>query len=305
MEVRSIELSTIAVDHIVNCRKDLNVDDLMESIQETGLQTPLGVCALVGGGYGLVYGFRRYEAMVNLGLESAPCRVVSGLTNADLYIMNLQENVSRQNLNPIEEAEAIQRIIDSGRTIESFRKALGWSKTLVTQRIGLLSLSDFIREALRADLISVRQAKVVDEAPQEYQGALLSLAKDGATIKTMNQELAQLMSVGSLVEQDDEGSLFLEHDDDEANIEDDGIDTDSLEDRKALAEADSNMLKASLLDCGASAIKDTQAYFAFQVAVNCVDFSRLPDGQRQALVSAINNLCGEHGLDAWGEAHKR
>lgn len=301
MEVRSLELSTINVDHIVNCRKDLNVDDLMESINETGLQTPLGVCALVGGGYGLVYGFRRYEAMVKLGLDSAPCRVVSGLTNADLYIMNLQENVSRQNLNPIEEAEAIERIIESGRTIESFRKALGWSKTLVTQRIGLLSLGESIREALRGDLISVRQAKVVDEAPEEYQGALLSLAKDGATIKTMTQELSQLMSVGSLVEQDDEDSLFLEHDDDELDIED----SESNEDRKALAEADSNMLKASLLDCGAVAIKDTQAYFAYQVAVNCVDFSRLPEGQRQALVSAINNLCGEHGLDAWGEAHKR
>ncbi len=302
MEVRSIELSTITVDHIVNCRKDLNVDDLMESINETGLQTPLGVCALVGGGYGLVYGFRRYEAMVKLGLDTAPCRVVSGLTNADLYIMNLQENVSRQNLNPIEEAEAIQRIINSGRTIESFRKALGWSKTLVTQRIGLLSLGEPIREALRGDLISVRQAKIVNEAPEEYQGALLSLAKDGATIKTMTQELSQLMSVGSLVEQDDEDTLFLEHDDEGV---DDGIGVESNEDRKALAEADSNMLKASLLDCGAVAIKDTQAYFAYQVAVNCVDFSRLPEGQRQALVSAINNLCGEHGLDAWGEAHKR
>lgn len=304
MEVRSIELDKIRVDHIINCRKDLEVDDLAESIQETGLQTPLGVCELVDGGYGLVYGFRRYAALNKVGITSAPCRVVSGLTDADLYIMNLQENVSRQNLNPIEEAEAIQRIIDSGRAVESFRKALGWSKTLVTQRISLLEMSELVKEALREDSISVRQAKVVNDAPSDYQGALLTLAKDGATIKTIKQELEQLMSVGAIVEQDDELELRLDDDESFEGDDDDAEPTDN-EDQKALAEADSNMIKASLLDCGAKAIKDVHAYFAFQVALNCVDFSKLPNGQRQALVSAVNNLSGEYGLNAWGEAHNR
>lgn len=304
MEVRPIELRQIRVDHIINCRKDLDVDDLVESIQETGLQTPLGVCQLVDGAYGLVYGFRRYAAMTKLGLDAAPCRVVSGLTDADLYIMNLQENVSRQNLNPIEEAEAIQRIIDSGRGVESFRKALGWTKTLVTQRISLLEMSEMVKDGLRDNSISVRQAKVINDAPSDYQGALLSLAKDGATIKMIKQELEQLMSVGAIVEQDDELELRLDDDADFGGADDDA-DAESLEDQKALAEADSNLIKANLLDCGAKAIADVHAYFAFQVAINCVDFSKLPNGQRQALVSAINNLSGEYGLNAWGEAHNR
>lgn len=304
MQIRSLGLDSIRVDHIINCRKDLDIDDLVESIRETGLQTPLGVCDLVDGGYGLVYGFRRYAALKTLGMDSAPCRVVSGLTDADLYIMNLQENVSRQNLNPIEEAEAIQRIIDSGRGVDSFRKALGWSKTLVTQRVSLLSMDELIKEALRDDSISVRQAKVVNDSPRDYHGALLSLAKDGATIKTLKKELEQLISVDIIIEQDDE--LELRVDDDET-FEGDDQDTEELdtEDHKALAEADSNMIKANLLDCGAKVIKDTHAYFAFQVALNCVDFSKLPNGQLQALVSAINNLSGEYGLNAWGEAHKR
>ena len=81
--------------------------------------------------------------------------------------------------------------------------------------------------------------------------------------------------------------------------------SESADDKKALAEANSNIVKATLLDCAAKSIIDDAAYFAFQVALNCVDFARLPHDQLDALVSAIGALGGEYGLNAWGESAKR
>lgn len=306
MEIKQIPLQDIDPNHIVNCRKDLNIDALVESIKVSGLQTPLGVVELDNQKFGLVYGFRRFAALKQLQFNNVTCRLVENKTSSDLYIMNLQENVSRQNLNPMEEAEAIQRIIESGRDIDDFRQALGWSKTIVTQRLGLLELSDTIKEALQGDQISIRQAKVIDGADDNHHEILLGLAQEGATIQSLKNEIEQLKTVSSLVSQDDQ-ALELTSEDEELTAPEDDVQelNDSLDDKKALQEADSNLVKATLLDCGAKAIKDDRAYFAFQVAINCVDFAKIPQAQLSALVNAVTTLGGEQGLDSWGESHHR
>ena len=305
MKIQQILLNTIQTDGIINCRKDLQVDDLKASIQAVGMQTPVGV-SLGGDNTSpvLVYGFRRLEAMRQLGAEYISARVIEDSDQSYLYLLNLQENVTRKNLSPIEEAEAIQRLLDMGKTSEDFAPALGWSKTLITQRLSLLELSDRVQEALHEDNLSVRQAKVIDSADPEHQENLIELARDGATINAIKSEL-EMLEMGSGSESIDD-TVIAPVDDEEFDMHEPELELGgSSDDKKAIAEANSNIIKATLLDCGAKSILDDAAYFAFQVALNCVDFARLPKDQLDALVSAVGVIGGEHGLNVWGESAKR
>lgn len=303
MKVTSIPVDQIREDFIVNCRKDTNVEDLVESIKTVGLQTPIGVTD-TGEGYAVIYGFRRLKAVKTLGYTQIDARLLENHTTSNLYLLNLQENVTRKSLSPIEEAEAIQRLIDMGESPEDFAPALGWTKTLITQRLSLLDFSQVVQDALHEDTVSVRQAKVIDGANEEHREVLLDLAKDGATISTLKDEIDMLQEITRVPEDD---ALTPVTDDEIFKLpEDEEVTPDtSATDAKAMAEANENIVKANLLDCAAKAISDPHAYFAFQVAVGCVDFKKLSANQLDALVSAMNMLVGEKGLDAWGESHKR
>lgn len=307
MRVQSVQLSSIRTDYIENCRSENDgISELVESIKSTGLQIPLGVVELGEDDYGLVYGFRRYAALTEIGATSVAVKIVESSDTTDLYVINLQENVARSSLNPMEEARALKKIIDLGRDLEECRAALGWSKTICTQRLSLLDLSQKVQEALSDNKLSIKQARIVDEADEAHQDALIRLAEQGATVKSLLDESEILHDI---TREDPEERLELSDDEFELPVDDDE-DEDFLEDiandeRKVLKEAEANLVKSTLLDCGAKAIKDSKAYFAFQVAVNCVEFDKLPDTQLAALVNAVNTLAGEFGLDAWGEAVHR
>lgn len=302
MRVETLKIEDIDLNLITNCRNHVDAGDLVESIAETGLQIPVGVVE-TDDGYGLVYGFRRMTAIKQLGHTEVPARIFDkGVDASDLYIMNLQENSSRQSLNPMEEAKAIQRIMDLGKTVDECRAALGWSKTLVTQRIALLEMDPKIQLALQENKVSVQQARVLNNAEDAHLNTLLTLAEQGATIKELKEEAEILTSITSAP---DDTVAPVEDDALSFNDTEELVDTIDTEDHKALAEANSNLIKANLLDCGAKVLRDEHSWFAFQIAVNCVEFDRLPNAQIVALMNAISALSGERGLDAWGEAHHR
>ena len=301
MNVQEINVQEIDTNLIINCRKNVNVEDLKESIQDSGIQIPIGVTLLESGRYGLIYGFRRFTACTELGMETIPAQIVSSKEEADFLVMNLQENVSRQNLTPMEEALAIQRIINAGRSVDEFRTALGWSKTIVTQRLALLEMSNPIQNALEKDSISVSQARAISDADENHHDELIGLAENGCTTKTLKEEIETLK--GFCPVEDDEITDF-KFDDDEQNEEDFQKEINK-EDAKAIAEANSNMVKSQLLDCGAKVIEDNHAWFAYQIAIDSIEFNRLPKAELIALVNAMQTLAGEHGLNAWGEGVRR
>lgn len=305
MNVQDIDIANIKTDYITNCRKTLNTDDLKASIEASGLQTPLGVADLGDGSYGLVYGFRRLQALKELNIYQAPCTLIDNAAENKVYLLNLQENVTRRNLTPIEEAEAINRLISMGEDPKDFASALGWSKTLITQRLSLLDLSEPIREALQENTISVRQAKTIDGADEVHHDLLIDSAKDGATINSLKQEIEQLEITRSVVDDDVFDLTPIDDEIDTSSLDDEYSEDTSKEDKRIMAEANNNVVKVSLMDCGAKLVKDKNAYFAFQIAINCIDFAKLPAEQLEALVSAVNILAGERGVDAWGESAKR
>lgn len=286
MDYKQIELSQIDLDLITNSRVQIDVEDLCESMQLTGLNNPVGVCLKLDGRYGLVYGFRRFTAATRLGWETIDCRVVSGLTTPDLLIMNLQENVSRKNLNPMEEALAIQRIQKLGKDIEKFRRELGWSKTLVSQRMSLLEMSETLIEALKFDEISVNQARAIHQAPSDIHDELIELAKLGATAKSLREKVDEML---------------LEFDDDEVEIIDDDDEIQRLfpDDDEVDNEVLANSISSMFTELG-SLFKTETSYYKFKIALKSVDFSSLSNQDLNALNSALERLTGPDGLNLWG-----
>lgn len=140
--------------------------ELAESIREHGVLEPL-IVRPVGSGYEIVVGERRWRACQLAGLPTVPA-VVRELSEREAMELALVENLQREDLNPIEEAEAYRRLIEEfGLTQEEVALRVGKERSTVANRLRLLSLKGLARSALEKGLISAGHAK-----------ALLSVADD-------------------------------------------------------------------------------------------------------------------------------
>lgn len=147
---------------------------LSESILQNGLIQPLLVRPIEGGGYQLVAGERRWRASRMAGLTKVPV-IVKNLTDEEAMAIALIENLQREDLNAIEEARGIQRLIkELGLTQEEAAVKLQKSRPAIANSLRLLALPDEVLNLISKDLISAGHAR-----------ALLSLET-----KTMMCELA-------------------------------------------------------------------------------------------------------------------
>ncbi|MBQ3005095.1 MAG: ParB/RepB/Spo0J family partition protein [Clostridia bacterium] len=147
---------------------------LSESILQNGLIQPLLVRPIEGGGYQLVAGERRWRASRMAGLTKVPV-IVKNLTDEEAMTIALIENLQREDLNAIEEARGIQRLIkELGLTQEEAAVRLQKSRPAIANSLRLLALPDEVLNLISKDLISAGHAR-----------ALLSLET-----KTMMCELA-------------------------------------------------------------------------------------------------------------------
>ena len=303
MLVKDIKLQDIKTDYIENCRKGFANEDLLQSIESTGQQIPVGVVELSDGGYGLVYGFRRHAAMTALGLDTISCKILDQASEKELLVINLQENVTRKNLSVIEEAHAIKRILDAGGDLKVFGKKVGWSKTLMTQRLALLELNGDTQEYLQEDKITVRQARVVDEAPDEIRGLLLEDASKGFTINHLKEQI-ELHS--TLTTDTEEQDFFDQLDSDEAELGGNAPEEDMISDFEfgiANDEACGNSVKGFLLDLGSSSIKDQEAFLNYTVLIKSIDFNGMPSEDLTSLSQAITTL--EDTIRTFGSYERR
>ena len=129
-------------------RKAFNDDSLQEladSIKEHGVIEPIIVKKSIKG-YELVAGERRLRAAKLAGLKSVPC-VIRDFDDAEMMEIALLENIQREDLNPIEEAEAYQKIMElSHLSYDEFAKKFGKSKSYVVNMVGLLKLPEIVKE---------------------------------------------------------------------------------------------------------------------------------------------------------------
>ncbi len=126
---------------------DKGLDELAASIRAQGILSPV-IVRQIPGGYELVAGERRLRAAERAGLERIPA-VVREMSNAGMLEVALIENVQREDLNPIEEAEVYRRLIEEfGLIQEEMAARVGKDRTSIANTLRLLKLPHPIREDL-------------------------------------------------------------------------------------------------------------------------------------------------------------
>lgn len=145
--------------------------ELAASIRAQGVVQPI-VVRPDGAGYQLVAGERRWRAARLAGLERIPA-LVRKLDETAVIAVALVENIQRADLNPIEEATALQRLIkDCGLTHERAAAALGRSRAAISNLLRLLDLPQEIQQCLRDGSLSAGHAKALLAAPEARRLAM-------------------------------------------------------------------------------------------------------------------------------------
>jgi ParB family transcriptional regulator, chromosome partitioning protein len=172
-------------------RKQIDGDALEElaaSIRAQGMIQPIAVRPLVPGdpheGYEIIAGERRYRAALSLALQEVPV-VVHEVDDQAALAMALIENLQRQDLNAMEEAEGIARLIeDFGLTHEQAAKAVGRSRSATSNLLRLLQLPSFLQQAVRDATIDAGHARVLVGLPAAQQRAMLAaIAAEGLSVR--------------------------------------------------------------------------------------------------------------------------
>ena len=137
------------------------LDDLAASIREHGVLQPLLVRRLEKGGYELIAGERRLKASGIAGLKEVPVRV-RDVDDKNSIEVSLIENLQREGLNPIEEADGYRMLADMfGLTQEEIAARVGKGRATVANAVRLLDLQEEIREMIRRGRLSAGHAKVL------------------------------------------------------------------------------------------------------------------------------------------------
>jgi len=178
-------IAEVAVDQILRGRyqprrifSEDSLQELAASIRAQGLMQPIVVRPRPQGGYELIAGERRWRAAQIAGLQRIPV-VIKEVSDERASAMALIENIQREDLNPLEEAMALQRLKDEFElTQQQVADALGKSRVAVTNLLRLLNLAPAVRDMLEQGAIEMGHARALltlDPTDQER------LANDIAT----------------------------------------------------------------------------------------------------------------------------
>jgi ParB family chromosome partitioning protein len=163
---------------------DARLDELAESIRSQGIIQPLVVRVREGGGFELVAGERRWRAAQRAGLHQVPA-VVREVAESQAFEMALVENLQREDLNPIEEAEGYQRLVaEFGYTQESLSARVGKDRSTVANALRLLKLPPAVRSMVIEGRLNMGHAR-----------ALLGLESDPAIERLARQAISRGLSV--------------------------------------------------------------------------------------------------------------
>lgn len=135
--------------------------ELADSIRSEGVISPIIVRPIGGARYEIVAGERRFRAAALAGLDRVPV-VVRELDDEHALAVGLIENMQREDLNPIEEARGIERLIEEfGFTHENAARVLGRSRSATTNILRLLSLTDEVKEMLESRELEMGHARAL------------------------------------------------------------------------------------------------------------------------------------------------
>lgn len=165
------------------------LQELADSISQHGVLQPLLVRPLPVGGYQLVAGERRWRASRIAGLKEVPV-VIKELSDVETMEIAIIENLQREDLNPIEEAEGLQALIDRcGFTQEDVAVSVGKSRPAIANSLRLLKLPKEVRDMTRNGEISAGHARALlafDNEAMIYEAAQ-NIVKNNLTVRDVER----------------------------------------------------------------------------------------------------------------------
>jgi ParB family chromosome partitioning protein len=168
--------------------------ELADSIKAQGVMQPILVRPLPEGGHEIVAGERRWRAARIAGLATVPA-LVRDIPDQQALAAALIENIQREDLNPLEEAQGIQRLVQEfGLTHQAIADTLGRSRAAVTNLLRLLELAPPVRELLAAGRIDMGHARALLALPVARQ---IELAREAAqkalTVREVEQRVGAML----------------------------------------------------------------------------------------------------------------
>jgi len=162
---------------------ETHIEELAESIRSKGILLPL-IVRRAAEGYVLVAGERRWRAAQRAGIREVPA-MVREVSDKEAFELALIENIQREDLNPVEEAEAFKRLIEEhGLTQEELAARVGKDRSTVANALRLLRLPEAIKDAIVEGRLSMGHAR-----------ALLAVADEGDLRRAAEKVIAENLSV--------------------------------------------------------------------------------------------------------------
>jgi len=167
------------------------IQEIAQSIKENGLIQPIIVRQSPVIGYEILAGERRYRASIGAGLTEVPV-IIKKLSDQDMMIHSIIENLQREDLNPIEEAKAYQSLIDKGYTHSDIAEKMGKSRPYITNLVRLLTLPDFILTEVETGKLSQAHARLLIQLPLKEQKNLLNrIQKEDLSVRQVEYLLKE------------------------------------------------------------------------------------------------------------------
>ena len=151
---------------------DEKIAELASSIKENGLIQPL-IVRKYNRNYQIIAGERRYRACKLAGLKTVPC-IIKDIDDKQMDTYAIIENIKREDLTPIEEANAYKTLIDTyGMSQTELANKVGKKQSTIANKLRLLKLSDEVKDALKSKQITERHARAMLSLQPEKQEEVL------------------------------------------------------------------------------------------------------------------------------------
>ena len=207
MEKRGImKLLNLKIDKIVTNsnqpRKYFDngkMSELKDSIKNSGLLQPITVRKISNGKYEIVAGERRYRACRELGMENIPV-IEMNVGDARGYELSVLENIQRENLNPIEEAESYLMLMEVyGYTQEKLSEKLGKTRSSVSNKMRILKLPASVKEMVKKGEISYGHARTLLSLSDEkkIEAAAKEIINKGYSVRETERRVKFLINKGN------------------------------------------------------------------------------------------------------------
>ena len=172
------------------------MSELKDSIRNSGLLQPITVRKISNGKYEIVAGERRYRACRELGMESIPV-IEMNVGDARGYELSVLENIQRENLNPIEEAESYLMLMEVyGYTQEKLSEKLGKTRSSVSNKMRILKLPASVKEMVKKGEISYGHARTLLSLSDEkkIEAAAKEIINKGYSVRETERRVKFLIN---------------------------------------------------------------------------------------------------------------